>query len=101
MNSLKLQDLVYLKTAVIMYKAFNNLLPRNVQTIFVKVKSVHSYCTRQQHNLHVQQANTTLRKNSISYLGVQIWNSLNDSIKCKKSVVSFKKALKLHIISEY
>ena len=32
---LKLPDMVKLKTAEIMYKAFNNSLPNNIQTLFV------------------------------------------------------------------
>ena len=101
LNCLKFEDMVYLKTAVIMYKASNDLLPANVQCVFRKVNSVHRYSTRQQNDLYVQQVNSSMRKNSISYIGVQIWNKLDHSFKSSNSVHFFKKQLKMHIIKQY
>ena len=42
---LKVQDIVEIRTALIMYKANNNLLPVNIQKLFILYKSV--YITRQ------------------------------------------------------
>ena len=55
---LKLEDLIKLNTNVIMYKAFNNLLPQNLQCIFSNVKNVHDYSTRQKHNLYKTSVHT-------------------------------------------
>ena len=101
LNCLKFEDFVHLKTAVFMYKAFNDLLPSNIQKMFVRSIAIHDYATRQQHNLYVQQVNTTLRKNSISIVGTKIWNKLEVVIKTKPSVMSFKNALKLFLLGQY
>ena len=91
-------DLVYLKSAIVMYKSYYKLLPFNVQNVFVEVQSVHKYSTRQKFNLHVQHVNTSMRKHSISCIGVQIWNELNDVLKRKKSLASFRLSLKKQLI---
>ena len=77
-----------------MYKASNNLLPRNIQGLYKQVNSTHSYSTRQKNDLFVQ-VNLDIRKHNISYAGVQIWSNT--------SVVSFKKKLKKKkiIINQY
>ena len=51
---LKVQDIVEIQTALIMYKANNNLLPVNIQKLFTLYKSV--YVTRQ---------SPTLKKNML------------------------------------
>ena len=60
-----------------MYKAYNNQLPNKIQGIFTKVNTVHNYSTRQQKDLHVQTANTTL-KQWVSQIGIKFWNNLRD-----------------------
>ena len=45
LRMLKVQDIVEIRTALIMYKANDNLLPVNIQKLFTLYKSV--YVTRQ------------------------------------------------------
>ena len=49
---LKLLDLVKFCVNNVMYKAYNNLLPDNLQCQFTKALSVHKYNTRQHKNLY-------------------------------------------------
>ena len=41
MHALKLFDLIKLKTAAVMFKAYNNMLPVNLQKLFVRVEPIH------------------------------------------------------------
>ena len=40
MHALKLFDLIKLKTAVVMFKAYNTMLPVNLQKLFVRVEPI-------------------------------------------------------------
>ena len=40
MNDLKLLDLIKLNTAVVIFKAYNNMLPVNLQKLFVRVEPI-------------------------------------------------------------
>ena len=40
MHALKLLDLIKLNTAVVMFKAYNNMLPVNLQKLFVRVEPI-------------------------------------------------------------
>ena len=79
---LKLPGVVTLKTAIIMFKAFHNLLPVNVQQFFSIYES--AYTTR--HNCHF-----TLKGMRISITGVKLWNSIDNSMKKCRNVQLFKK----------
>ena len=101
LKCLKFDDIVYAKTANIMYKANNNNLPSNVQEIFMKVNTIHSYSTRQQSNLHVQATNTTLKQKCVSHIGTKIWNNLSQDLKHSRSVRTFQKNIKTSLIDKY
>ena len=101
LKCLKFDDIVYTKTSNIMYKAHCDLLPRNIQLLFTKGNTVHSYSTRQQGNLHVQATNTTLKQKCVSYIGTKIWNNLNQNIKCSRSIKTFQNKVKTMIINQY
>ena len=66
MKCLKFDDIVHTKTCIVMYKAYNNQLSINIQSIFKKMNPLHRYSARQQGNLHVQSANTTLKQNLLA-----------------------------------
>ena len=86
---LKVQDIVELGTALIMYKANNNLLPVNIQTLFTLYKSV--YLTRHSPTLKHNYARTNLKRMCISVKDVILWNSLDSSPICCRNVHRLKK----------
>ena len=88
---LKLPDVVKLKTAIIMFKAFHNLLPVNVQQLFSIYES--AYTTRQNCHFKHYYSRTTLKGMCISITGVKLWNSLDNSLKNCRNVHLFKKIL--------
>ena len=101
MKCLKFDDIVHTKTCIAMYKAYYNQLPNNIQSIFTKVSTVHRYSTRQQGNLHVQSANTTLKQKYISHIGIKAWNNLDDKIKSSRNIESFQKKIKNNLLNAY
>lgn len=88
-STLKLLDIVELKTAQIAYKARNNLLPGNLQKLFKEREGRYEY----RHKLNFQQpkARTTLKSMCISVKGVKLWNGLPDEIKKSNNNYHFKK----------
>ena len=85
---LKVPDIVEIRTALIMYKANNILLPVNIQKLFTLYKSV--YVTRQSPTFKQNYAHTNLKRMCISVKGVILWNSLNSSLVCCRNVHRLK-----------
>lgn len=95
---LKFNDLIKFKTLKIIFKAKQNLLPKNLQKLFCERDG--SYNLRGKHNLKKQCARTTMKQMCITRNGVDIWNSLNEDIKGSLHLHQFKRNLKKHYISE-
>ena len=98
-NILKFTDLVKLKTAVFMYKAYHCMLPENIQRNFVKKDIMHQTRTKQQ--LVRSCISSNVRSMSLCVYGITLWNALRTDIKSKNSVNAFKQSYKKYIISEY
>ena len=71
---LKLTHIIELKSGIIMYKAYNDMLPYNLQIYFEK-----SICRRQIHCFKQKFVRTTKKQHCISYCGVKFWNSLDEA----------------------
>ncbi len=100
-RSLKFDDIVRVKTCLVMYQANSNSLPKHIQDNFTKVSSIHKYGTRQQDNLHTKLANTTLKQKCISHVGIKLWNNLDSNIKLSNNIKQFHKKIKIKTISKY
>ena len=99
LHILKVPDIVELKTAIIMFKAFHNLLPLNVQQFFSIYESVYS--TRQECNFIQKYARTSLKSMCISVKGVKLWNALDSSLISCRSVHQFKKYYTDKVLNSY
>ena len=99
LNILTIFQLVKLQTCIMMYKAFSNKLPQNIQSYFTKSFSGNEYRTRQKNCFKQKYTRTTKRQYCLSNIGVKVWNSLNENIKSCDNLNSFKKLLKDHIIN--
>uniref|UniRef100_A0A669CB82 Reverse transcriptase domain-containing protein n=1 Tax=Oreochromis niloticus TaxID=8128 RepID=A0A669CB82_ORENI len=99
MKAIKFQDLVEFKTAQIMYKVRNKLLPKEICKLFIEREG--GYNLRGKWNLKIQSARTTLRTMSISIAGVKLWNSLTEEIKESKNINQFKIKYKNLILNNY
>ena len=78
-----------MKSGIIMYKAYNDILPYNLQIYFEK-----SNFRRQIHCFKQNCVRTTKKQHCISYCGVKFRNSLDDNLKMCNTVYLFKKSLK-------
>ena len=79
---LKIPDLIKLKTAIIMFKAYRYILPMNVQKLF----RIHESRYSSRHKCKFKQiyVRTNLKSMCISVTGVKLWNTLHNSlISCK------------------
>ena len=85
---LKLNDMVEYQTLIIMYRAFNNNLPKNIQDMFVLNTDV-----RQKKNFKTKYVRTTLKSMSISSRVVKLWNKLDKKL-AYTDILTFKNVLK-------
>ncbi len=98
-KTLKFMDLVNLKTAQVVFKARNNLLPDNIQHFFRDRDG--PYLLRGTLNLKQINARTTLKTQCISVCGVKLWNGLPDNLKLSRNVYQFKNNFKKMVMDNY
>ncbi len=98
-KTLKFFDLVEYKSAQVLYKARNYLLPKNIQKMFHDREG--GYNLREQLNLKVRSVHTTKKSFCISICGVKLWNRLSTEIKNISSIILFKKRHKEMILQRY
>ena len=99
LNTLKLIDMVNFKTAQIIFKARNNLLPGNIQNMFFEREG--GYNLRGEHKLKQLLIKTTRRSQCIAICGVKLWNGLDREIQESNNIFKFKKMYKNQIINSY
>ena len=97
---LKLNDMVEYQTLKIMYRAFNNNLPKNIQDMFVQNTDVN-YSVRQKNNFKTKYVRTTLKSMSVSSRGVKLWNKLDKKLAYTPDILTFKKCFKKGFLEEY
>ena len=102
MHALKFFDLIKLKTAVVMFKAYNTMLPINLQKLFVRVEPIRR--TRQSRHVNMferKYIRTELKSMSLSNYGVKLWNGLDSKLKSCHNVQVFKKCVKEQYLQTY
>jgi hypothetical protein len=100
LNWLPFEKRVERNKAVLVFKCTNSLVPAYMQKLFTYTNTVYSLRSEEQGNLAIPKAKTELFKNSISYSGAKIWNSLPPSIRQCKSLAQFKKHLNISFIHD-
>ncbi len=93
---LKFQEIVKLKMLLIVFQAKNNMLPVNIQKLFMKSDDAHNHNTRfsKSGNFDVKYCKTKMKSMTISIKGVKLWNELDNHLHNVKSIHLFKKKLK-------
>ncbi len=102
---LKFNELVNIKTLIIVFQAKKNTLPVNIQKLFTKSENTHDHNTRFRNkgNFDVKFCKTKLKSMLISIKGVKLWNELDKSLHELRSIHCFKNKLKnsyIHLYSE-
>jgi hypothetical protein len=100
LKTLNIFDINKLQTALFMYRYEYNLLPNSFKGFLSKHKDVHNYSTRNA-NKYTVRKNDNLRRNSVSFAGPKLWNSLEPTLTSNKSINSFKINYKKKLISNY
>ena len=100
LNILRLEEILFYKVALTMFKVYHYITPNSFSSLFVRNTDVHGYGTRiaEHFNVH-HRAKTNYMLNAISIKGVKIWNKIYMKINFDCSFVSFKIALKKYIIN--
>ena len=101
LSTLKLKNIIKYKTEIVMYRAYYNFLPDNVQTLITTRKS--HYNTRNSYNSNFLKfcVRTNLRQMSISYRGINVWNKLDPEVKCATIVSDLKNKFKTQLRGNY
>ena len=82
-----------------MKKFSNNQLPISSKNIFRTNEEVHNHNTRSNKKLHKPYVKTNLRKLSISFKGVDVYNSLPSDLKNTQYISTFKRKIKNYILT--
>lgn len=98
-HMLKFMDLVKFRTAQIMYKARNNLLPKNIQDMFNEREG--GYNLRGELHFKKPKVRTNMKSMCVSSCGVNLWNSLGTEIKQSANINLFKKRYKTFLLHKY
>lgn len=100
---LKLSDLHILELAKFMFKVKKHELPKQFNSYFVNVASIHSYNTRlnQNDNKFLRRVKTTSGQKKLEFNGVKTWNNLPNFIKNTHTLPLFSHKLKKYLMELY
>jgi hypothetical protein len=98
---LRLPELYKYMILIWMYNYKNNILPPTFKYFYQENSSIHSYPTRQAHQLRLPQTRTNLAQTFIRSKGVQIWNEFADGLDYQITKNAFKTTIRLKLISKY
>ena len=97
---LKTDRKVTFDVAVHVYKVKNKLFPEWYMHLpTLSELSGHTYTTRHHYNLHIPLANTDTDGRSLTLLGPKVWNVLPPLVKNSNTLASFKKRLKMFLMT--
>jgi len=87
---LKVSDLIYLYSALFMYDYYSNRLPLIFDNFFKSINKVHQYQTRLASKIsyYLPKARTNYGEFDIRFFGAKVWNSIDDSLKSIRSLLS-------------
>ena len=98
----KLEDLYKLELSKCMHQLNCNITPKVFEKNLVKLKSVHSYITRQKtkNDYFLPRVNKKMLQNQLAFRDTKLWATLDNSIKTKP-LPFLKKLLKERMIRDY
>ncbi len=98
---LKLKDLIELRSAIFIFKASCQTLPKNLQLILNFNTVNKNYNLRNKQDYQHKYVRTKQKQMCLSIYGIKPWNNLHDDIKQCKNIHSFKTKYKKHLINKY
>ena len=102
LKSLNLNDNYKLQIAKLMHKFKHDCLPSVLNYLFTKLDNIHSYNTSQKTSQEyiVPRKRLANAQKSLAYIGVKIWESLDQNLKVQPLYI-FKTKWKLHFSNQY
>ena len=94
-------NLIKFQIGLIMYKAYQGLLPVHVQARFLRNKDVLVRSSISSFNFKVQYCNSSIKSNCLSITGVSFWNSLPFQLKTITSFQVFKCKLRDYLLTDF
>ena len=94
---LKLKDIYIFNVMFFMYRFKNGLLPNIFNSMFTVNKNVHYHFTRQRDNYHIPSIRIEVRKRSICFQGLLVWNKLAEQLDIHVRAPTFKFHLKRYL----
>ena len=101
LNWLPIQKRVQYHIRILMYKFLNNSIPKYISEIISKPSIPHQRHLRSTDNdlLYVPRSRTACFDKSFSICGPKEWNIRSLEIRLSKTLSSFKKLLRMHLMS--
>jgi len=99
---LNLNDIYKLEIAKLMHNFKHDCLPSVFNYLFTKLDNIHSYNTRQKTSQEyiVSRKRLATAQKSLAYIGVKIWESLDQNLKVQPFHI-FEKKCKSHFLNQY
>ena len=94
LNWLPVREQLRYRDTVLVYKCQNGLAPQYLMDKFFKRLCIHNRDTRARDSLQIPLFRTKTGQRSFIFRGTNIWNNLDDDLKERTSLTSFKRALR-------
>ena len=98
---LKIDDIFNINLGSMMHKLSKKELPPVLDSLFKKNNEIHKYSTRQTNHYHLPKTRLRLLQNTFVYNGPKFWNSLHADLKQIPGFHTFKRKLKIVLLSKY
>ena len=95
---LKLQDICTMNACLFIFKSINNFI---FCPITIEARPPGPYNLRNIAPLEIPFSRSTQTKRFIRIRGPQLWNALPESIRCSRTVYTFKKKIKHYFVESY
>ena len=94
LNWLPVREQLRYRDTVVACKCQNGLAPQYLMDKFSKRSCIHNRDTRARDSLQIPLFRTKTGQRSFTFRGTNIWNNLDDDLKQRTSLTSFKCALR-------
>ena len=98
LNILPVHKLKLQRICLQMFKYNNNTLPESISELFVPYTAIHTYNTRNKHNIRPKQSNRAYMYKNFSFIGVHIWNDIQKHRNVSVSYSAFKQLTRTYYL---
>jgi hypothetical protein len=99
---LQANDIFKFELGKFLYKFNNNQLPAIFHNYFENLTNIHDYNTRgKKDNFYLERANSNMGLNTLKYMGVNLWRTIELSTKRSKSYALFSSNYRNDLLRQY